>query len=79
MPPQTLFSVCVSATPRRAERCFGFAGPATADIAIAVSAAAIRRAGTKVGKPTAAISKVPKAGSITAIANEPTATAVGPA
>ena len=69
------FSGSAFAAVRDARRCSGFVHIAIADKAIAARRAAPKPGAGSTGRPTAAISKVPKAGSTTAIASSSTASA----
>ena len=69
------FSGSGFAAARDARRCSGFAHIATADNAIAVRRAAAKPGAGSTGRPTAAISRVPKVGSTTGIGNSCTVSA----
>ena len=63
------FSGSGFAAARDARRCSGFAHIATADNATAARRAALKPGAGSTGRPTAAISRAPKAGSTTGIGN----------
>ena len=67
------FSGSACAAARSASRCSGFAHIATAGNAIAARRAAPKRGAGSTGRPTAAISRVWRAGSITGIGKSSTA------
>ena len=69
------FSGSAFAAARDARRCSGSAHIATADNAIAARRAAPKPGGGNTGRPTAAISRVPKAGSTTGIGSSTTVSA----
>ena len=69
------FSGSAFAAARDARRCSGFAHIVIADSAIAARPAAPKPGAGSTGRPTAAISRVPKAGSTTGIDSNTTASA----
>ncbi len=69
------FSGSAFAVARDARRRSGFVGIAIADNAIAAHRAAPKPGAGSTGRPIAAISRVPKAGSTTAIGSSTTASA----
>ena len=69
------FSGCAFAAARDARRCSGFVHIAIADNAIAARRAAPKPGAGSTGRPTAAISKVWKAGSTTGIGSSSIASA----
>ena len=66
------FSGSGFAAARDARRCSGFVHIATADNATAARLAAAKPGAGSTGRPTAAISRVPRAGSTTGIGNSTT-------
>jgi len=69
------FSGSAFAAAKDARRCSGFVRIAIADNAIAARRAAAKPGAGSTGRPTAAINRVPKAGSTTGIGSRTTASA----